>query len=307
MGEVAIGALLYVADLVVFVPPDPMVSLPFWRAHPLALAILVLVCVVALYRIRTRSSDRRVLGWGLAWTGIAILPVLALTVGEHFLYLPSVGFCIAAASCLPAEVSAKERRTLGVALAGVVALSVGRTMLFGAVAGASSRIIADAARELRSRPAVRHLFVADLPWMASLAFPHALRFALPQRAFDVEILSIAGPPPLGAQDSSTTVFRSGDRVELRREPEFLDSYIERAFAGPRDAFRAGEIVERPSSRVTVVDAPRGHLTAFSVELREPAESLVLDWNGRELRELPPDANPTRPWPHEPEVPPTAVR
>ena len=145
--EVATGPLLYLADLVLCVPPDPMVSLPFWRAHPLALATLGMACAAALYLVSARLTDRRALAWGLAWTAITLLPVLTLTVGEHFLYLPSVGFCIAAASCLPASavaMTARARQTVAAAFACVVALSTGRTVLFDAVAYASSRIIASA-------------------------------------------------------------------------------------------------------------------------------------------------------------------
>jgi hypothetical protein len=300
--------LLYLADLTLFVPLDPMVSLPFWQKHPALMATLALLAMGALYRTLARVSHPRARAWGLAWTAIALLPVLTLTVGEHFLYLPSIGYSIVVGACLPssiAETGAKTRHALVATAAIILALSVGRTLLFDAVANASARTIGDAVGELDRRPNANELLVVDLPWVAALAFPHALRFARPERHLEVDILSIAGlsareasgfdhaaAGTTGVPSRAEVAFTAPDRIELQGQHPFLGSYIERALAGPRTSFRVGETVDRPGFSVVVREAPEGQLWAFTVRLRDPVNALVLRGDGNRLLPWAPDADPT---------------
>lgn len=287
--------LLYLADLAIFVPPDPMVSVPFWHGHPVAFAVLAVVSLGALWDTVRRISDRRVWLWGLVWTGVALLPVWTLTVGEHFLYLPSMGYCVLLGAKLPAMAASltNRARLLRIAtVAGVLAITLGRTVLFDGVAFASSRAIDDARDLLDRAPHARQLLVADLPWAASLAFPHALRLARPERRVDVAILSI-GPSFFGGPDRSTITFAAPDRLELRRPGGFLASYFERALAGPRPAFRQGETIERPGYTVTMLDTSNDALRAFSVGLHDPERTLVMGGAGTGLEWLASESHPSR--------------
>ncbi len=287
--------LLYLADLAIFVPPDPMVSVPFWHGHPVAFAVLAAISLWAARDTVRRISDRRVWLWGLVWTAVALLPVWTLTVGEHFLYLPSMGYCILLGAKLPAVAASltNRARLLRIAtVAAVLAVSLGRTVLFDGVAFASSRAIDDAEELLDRAPHARHLLVADLPWAASLAFPHALRLERPERRIDVAILSI-GPSLFGGPDRSTIAFGAPDRLDLRRQSGFLASYFERALAGQRSAFRQGETIDRPGYTVTVLDASNDALRAFSVRLRDPDRTLVMGGAGSGLEWLASESHPPR--------------
>jgi hypothetical protein len=288
--------LLYLADLTLFVPPDPMVSVPFWTRHPAGLAVLAGVACLALWDTLRRTADRRIGAWGVVFLAATLLPVWTLTVGEHFLYLPSMGYCILLGAKLDGGASALASarvRLLRFATVGVVlAISLGRTFLFDGVAYASSRAIDDAKDLLDRAPRANELLVADLPWAAALAFPHALRMARPDRRVDVAILSI-GPSFFGGPDRSSIAFPAQDRIELRRPRGFLGSYFERALAGQRPAFRPGDQIERPGYTVTVLDASSDQLRAFSVRLRDPARTLVMGGAGSGLEWLAAESNVPR--------------
>jgi hypothetical protein len=234
--------------------------------------------IAALSNTVRRAAGGWTLAWALGFVAVTLLPVAMLPVGEHFLYLPSLGYCILVGSRLPrsaAGLDARERRGLAVVGGLVLVFCIGRTMVFGGVVEASRRTTEQAAAWLDRSPAAKLLIVADLPAGASLAFALGLRFARHGRDTDVEILSIL--PALtvtGAKPSVVSVTRP-DRVELRRDDGFLGSYIERALAGPRTSFEVGETFEREGHTVTVLDAPGGQLRAFESRLTDPAHTLVL--------------------------------
>jgi hypothetical protein len=92
---------------------------------------------------------------------------------------------------------------------------------------------------------------------------------------DVEIFSISPHLTSGADEHSVAAFSAPDRLELHRDDGFMRSYIERALAGPRPPFRAGETIERPGYTVSVVDAPGGRLHEFAVHLIDPSHTIVL--------------------------------
>jgi hypothetical protein len=276
--HVVTAPLLYLGDLTLFVPADPMVTVPFWSAHPVLLVLFAGIVIHTFSRLLRRVPDRNTLAWGLGWLAVTLTPVLMLTVGEHFLYLPSLGYCILAASQLPlsqTDMGERERRDLAVASFFVLAVCIGRTILFERVAYASARTVEEAAAALDGRPDARLLLVADVPTGASLAFALALRFARPERKTDVEILSILPALTAGNGEGSRVTVALPDRIELRRDHGFLGSYVERALSGPRRSFAEGETFERPGHTVTVLAAPGGQLRAFETRLFDPARTLVL--------------------------------
>jgi hypothetical protein len=286
--------LLYLADLVMFVPPDPMGTLPFWTAHPALLAAFLAFILFVFAGTLRKAPARRIALWGLGWTAITLLPVLMLTVGEHFLYLPSIGYCVLVASQLPASpaaVSGKERRSLAVVVSLVTMVCIGRTAMFTWFSRSAARAIDEAVAAIDAAPRAKTILVEDLPASAALAFPHAVRLARPDRALDVDIVSLAPRVMPGPDDISTVAFESPDRFVLRRPSGYIDSYLERALRGPPAAFRPGEQFARNGYTVTVLEAgnPIGHLRAFEITLSDPAETLVLGPGPHGLRALSPSA------------------
>ncbi|HLK41573.1 MAG TPA: hypothetical protein VKU41_32720 [Polyangiaceae bacterium] len=283
--HLAASPLLYLADLTLFVPADPMITVPFWRAHPLLLlgfsAIVVNTFRGTVQRTPREPPERGwpVLAWGLAWMVVTLGPVAMLTMGEHFLYLPSVGYCILVGSGVPqspARIGAKDRRALAIVAAMVATVCAVRVGLFARVAFASSRVNEEAAAALDRAPGVDRLLVVDLPASSSLAFPQALRLARPNRSLSVDILSISPAlRPSDPADFSQLALPAQDTLELRRDDGFLGTYVERALAGPRASFVAGETIERPGCIITVLDAPGGRLGAFRVNVRDASRTLVL--------------------------------
>jgi hypothetical protein len=273
--------LLYLADLVMFVPADPMATVPYWYAHPLYLIAFLAFILVTFAGTVKKAADGNVpaaLAWSLGWMAITILPVMMLTVGEHFLYLPSMGYCVLVAAQLPssaAAVDTKQRRGLAIVAGLVLAVCIGRTALFTHLSRDASGAIDDAVAAVDAAPDARRVLVVDLPASAALAFPHAVRLARPARSLDVEILSLV-PRFLSSDAGASAVFSAPDDIELRREGGYLGSYLERAFQGPPVAFHVGETVARPGYEVTVEGADStGHLEAFAVHIDDPKTTLVL--------------------------------
>jgi len=286
--HVVTAPLLYLADLVLFIVPEPMVTLPFWTAHAVLLAVFVAVVVKVFWGTLQRAPDARARAWGLGWMGVTLLPVLALTVGEHFLYVPSMGYCILVGSQLPrsaADVTAATRRALAWTAGGVLVVAFVRTILFDAGAAVANRAVEQAVAALDRDGAAKTLLAVDVPAGASLTFPYAVHLARPGRPVDVETLSIA-PYLLSGSASDSSVDQSGpDRIRLTRDTGFLRSYIERALEGPHVPFRPGQTVERSAYTVTVLDAPAGTLRTFAVSLHHPESTLVLYNTGHDLRPL----------------------
>ncbi len=281
--------LLYLADLVVFVPPDPMATLPFWMAHPLLFAGLAAIVLVTFSGTMKKAGSRTLALWGLGWMGVTLLPVLMLTVGEHFLYLPSLGYCVLVASQLPASpaaIEAKARRSLSIVAALVGLVCFVRAGMFWFLSRRGAEAIEEAVAAVDRAPDAKHLLVIDVPASAALAFPHAVRLARPNRQLDVEMLSLVPRVMPDSDDLSSVRFDGPSRLELRRPSGYLGSYLERALEGPPRSFSPGDTIVRSAFTVTVLEGRKdpgggaarvpgaGELDAFSVQLSDAA-ALVL--------------------------------
>jgi hypothetical protein len=270
--------LLYLADLVMFVPADPMATLPFWHAHPGLLVAFIGFILVVFAGTLKKAPSRAIAAWAFAWMGITLLPVLMLTMGEHFLYLPSMGYCVLVASQLPSSASdldAARRRSLAVVGGLVTLVCFGRAAMFYGFSRSAARAIDQAVAAVDAAPRATSVLVADLSASAALAFPHAVRLARPERALDVEILSLVPRVMPDAEDLSTVAFTAPDRLELHRASGYLNSYLERALQGPPVLFHSGQRIERSAYAVSVLDAPDGNIRGFAVELTNPERTLVL--------------------------------
>jgi len=292
--HLATAPLLYLADFVLFVPPDPMATEPFWRAHPLLLALFLALIVRTFWSTLQRAPSRTTAVWSLGWMAITLLPVTMLTIGEHFLYLPSAGYCLLVGSQLPADpasIDAKQRRGLAIVAALVMVVCVARTTMFTNLAREAARTIASAAAALEASPSARLLLVEDLPVAAALAFPHAVRLALPGRDVDVEILSLLPYVMPGPGDYSEVSYPDRMHLALRRGEGFLGSYLERALAGPRPSLQSGETISRATYEVHVDAVSDGRPLALGVTILDPAHTIVLGGTAQGLRLLTPHADP----------------
>jgi hypothetical protein len=269
--------LLYLADFTMFVPADPVVTVPFWEAHPILFGGLATGAVLTITRSLRHIPERTHAAWGFAWMGLTLLPVIMLPPGEHFLYLPSLGYCILAGAQVPRsweDVDYITGRVLSVIGWVVILTCFGRSIYFGVVERRSLRTVEEAAAALDRSPDANLLLVEDLPTGASLAFQLAIDFA---RGRDVEvgILSILPSLSAGGATRSTLTVVPPDRLLLSRDEGFLHSYVERALAGSRSSFAQGETFTRHGYTVTVLDAPGGQLRAFETRVTDPAHTLVL--------------------------------
>jgi hypothetical protein len=288
--HLVMAPVLYLADLVLFILPEPMVTYPFWRSHP-AFFIAMGVAIAAVFAGTVRRApDAAARIWGLAWVGITVLPVLALPVGEHFLYLPSMGYCLLVGSQLPVSTAAVDRGMrrglLGTAI-GVLAVLLVRTVMFDAGAYAADAAVHQAVEAIDRAPLARTVLVADLPAPASLTFPYAVRQLRPSTRADIETLSVSARLLTRDDGPSSARFVAPDRLELSREGGFLVSYIERALEGPHRPFHEGQSFDRHAYTVTVLQAPSGTLRSFAVTLHDPGSTLVLGNMGPGLGPLPP--------------------
>jgi hypothetical protein len=194
VAHMAMAPVLYLADLVLFILPEPMVTYPFWRAHVLLFVLMGAVIAAVFAGTVRRAPDARARAWGLGWMGITLLPVLALPVGEHFLYLPSMGYCLLVGSQLPASTSALDpgtRRGLLGTCIGVLAVLLVRTVMFDAGAYTADAAVRQAVEAVDRAPWAKTVLVADMPATASLTFPYAVRQLRPSTTADFVTLSIS--------------------------------------------------------------------------------------------------------------------
>jgi hypothetical protein len=282
--HVVMAPFLYLADLTLFVPPDPAVTLPWWRAHPVLFSALAVLSVAVFTSSLRRVREPWLRTFGLGWIALTLLPAAPLSIGERFLYVPSIGYCLllgAGAGALLERDPARERRRLVLVGAVVAVVALGRTVGFGRLAGQAHLAVDDARAALRAHPDRSLVLVTDLPPAAALGFAHALRLERP--GVEVEVLSLA--PRFATADvaSSSAVDSSPDGLALRRAAPYLEGYIERAYLGERAPFAAGDVVERPSLAVTVREVAGAGLRAFDVRLRPEALPRCLLLRGRGWR------------------------
>ncbi len=283
------GGIMYMADLVLFIPADPVVFQPFWRGHLPLLGLLALAAAGLLISSARSVCDRRLRIFALAATAITLLPVLPVSPGERFLYVPSIGYCLligARASAIRDGTSARAKRVAAPMAALILIITVPKVLLFGAITHRSRLPIDDAMAALERTPRPTALLAIDLPAASALGFAHALRLARP--GLQVEILSVAPHFLWLNPDFRSVVERpSADRVSIRAVgTPYLDSYIERAFLGERPAPRPLERIERRGVTLQVVEAEGQHLRAFEVRLDEGLAAGAVVMRGEGFRLLP---------------------
>jgi hypothetical protein len=277
---------LYLADLVLFIPAEPVLTYPFWMKHLGLFALLCLLCLLVLRGSLRDSSDRAASRFALIWVVVSLLPVLPVTVGERFLYLPSIGYVLLVGAKLP-EVPRPAWRGLALG-ALILAVVGGKALQFSSMSRSSRRVIAEAVAAIDQAPQARLLLLVDLPAQSALAFAHAIRLERPDRQLQVEVVSIA-PHFLSASDSfHSSVERTPQGLIVRSQGRpYLGSYIEQAFLGARPPLRTGEVVERPGYQVTVLAASGPELSAFALRFAtdRPEERLILRGHGFHLAPL----------------------
>lgn len=281
------GALLYLADLVFIAPVDPVNGFPaMTEAWPLLLA-MGLGAAAVIGRAAARAP-RSVALVGLAWLVLALLPVLRVSVGERFLYLPSVGLCLVIGGTVAggwAEVAPRRRRWLAAVLALAAVVSLGKSAAFVQVFRAGRAPVDATLAALADAPDADTVAVLDLPAVAALGFQHAVRLERPVR---VEVLSIAPhflvPEPRHQPEFTVTP----RRIEARTTGvPWLTSYVERAYRGEAGPVVRGERFPRQGLLVTVLETPPSGdgVTAFRVDvaLADGARMLLLRGDGLEVR------------------------
>ena len=275
-----LSPILYAADLVLFVPPDPVVTYPFWLGHPVLLGALALLTGLTLAGSIRAVPDARVRLIALGWTVVTLLPVLPVSVGERFVYLPSMGYCLLVAGRLPrttAELGRQERRgVLGVGLL-VLVVALVKALVFSALAGHSRQAIDDALAAIDRAPLRSIVLVADLPAASALAFPHALRLERPDRHLDIEVLSLAPDFLADTDGQATAIVRQADGSLVLRAPGdgFFGSYIEQAYLAQRPPFREGDSIQTPRISVSILKTKGSRVLEFQVRLQRPAEQVLL--------------------------------
>jgi hypothetical protein len=262
------AGVMYLADLVLFVPCDPVVTLPFWRSHPFAFAGLALATLAFLVSsLRAVSSEHR--RFASAWIAVSLLPVLAVSPGERFLYLPSLGYCLLIGA------RQETRKRVLIISSAIALVTLLKSFGFGYVAARSREFVEDALRRI-DRPGTRLVLATDLPEGASLGFAHALRLERPHLDAEIEILSIA-PGFLTFSESpeprAREVTERGFILDVPRR--YWDSYITSAFWAQREPFAEGDRVRQGAVEVEVLAVERGRPTRIAVHLDEGWEETTV--------------------------------
>ncbi len=285
--QVLMALPLYLADLLFFIPAEPVLTYPFWLRHMPLLIPLCLLCFLGLRDSLRDSADRRASRLALLWVGISLLPVLPVTVGERFLYWPSLGFAILVGAKLPDVPRPAWRGLIFAALA--FAILFGKELNFVSISRSSRQTIDEALCAVDAAPRARQLLVVDLPAQSALAFAHAIRLARPERQLDVQVLSIAPHFLSVSKDFRSTVTRDADGLTVRSQGRpYLSSYIEEAYLAQRPPLGPGQVIARPGFQVTVLAVNGTRLYAFAIHFTQykgQAPPLILRGSGFHLTPL----------------------
>jgi hypothetical protein len=289
----------YLLDLVLFLPVDPVAAQPFWMSHPMWLALLAVVAVLLLSRSVRQAADGALVAFAAAWCALALLPAVTINVGERFLYLPSVGYCLIIGAASRPVLNALRLRD--VVLAASVAtlmggVSVAKTIVFGALATRSRAAIDDALAAIDRAPEVTNVAVVDLAAASVLGFPHAVQLGRPSRPLTVQVLSVA-PHFLGLAPDFSSRLQSGGRhtvvVQALGRP-YLSSYLEQALLG-EGVVRTGDSIDLSFVAIDVQDASDRALRTFRVRLTDAAigRTVMLRGKGFRLEVLDPETPSAR--------------
>jgi hypothetical protein len=128
------------------------------------------------------------------WPVVTLLPVLPVVPGQRFLYLPSVGFCWAAALVLERawERRAAVRRRLPLLAAVVGAAGIGLANLYqsfwGIPGNRTRELVRDVQRWAPALPPGSEIYLVNL-WAPAVRLPDALRLEYGDPRLQVRILS----------------------------------------------------------------------------------------------------------------------
>ena len=265
-------ACYYLLGEFLLVPCVPIGGLPYFRARPLVFYGLALLAVVLLAMVCVRWWRRGPGALAVVWLGGFLLPVLPAFESPHHLYLPGVGWAVAAGlllrgiggSVVGRSPRGRQRRWVA---AWTVTLLTGAifgvaTHFFGLALDSAQRVEDGVADEIVSaRPELRAgdtLYVANLPVIA-----HYVKLAVEERTGlrDLRVVALTWAPRLlglvGTATPSELTWVDERTIDVRIARE-------RYFSGPLGLLAA------EANGVRFPAEPRRPLRfeGFTVEVRE---------------------------------------
>jgi hypothetical protein len=265
-------ACYYLLGEFLLVPCVPIGGLPYFRARPLVFYGLALLVVILLSVVCVRWWRRGAGALAVVWLGGFLLPVLPAFESPHHLYLPGVGWAVAAGLLLRGIAGAaadgktrggQRRRAAGWACALVTAVIFGvATHFFGLALDTAQRVEDGVADEIVStQPELRNgdtLYVANLPVIA-----HYVKLAVEERTGlrDLRVVALTWAPRLlglvGTATPSELTWVDERTIDVRIARE-------RYFAGPLGLLA----VEANGGRFPAEPQRPFRFEGFTVEVRE---------------------------------------
>src|SRR5262249_1101692 len=162
-----------------------------WLIAAAGMALLVLLAACARRLLRGVPGG----SFFALWPLIAILPVLPVAPGQRFLYLPSVGFCAAAALAVehawdrsPREGQRRLRFALGGAFLATLALATANQAVWGVPGQITRDLVADVRGFAPTLPRGSEIYLVNL-WSPAVRLPDILRLEYGDPDLQVQILS----------------------------------------------------------------------------------------------------------------------
>jgi len=250
----------------------PIGGLPYFRARPLVFYGLALLAVILLAVVCVRWWRRGAGALAVVWLGGFLLPVLPAFESPHHLYLPGVGWAVAAAlllrgiggSVVGRSLRGRQRRWVA---AGTVTLLTGAifgvaTHFFGLALDSAQRVEDGVADEIASARSELHdgdtLYVANLPVIA-----HYVKLAVEERTGlrDLRVVALTWAPRLlglvGTATPSELTWVDERTIDVRIARE-------RYFSGPLGLLAA----EANGGRFPAEPRRPLRFEGFTVEVRE---------------------------------------
>ncbi len=224
--------ILYFANILYFVPIDLLAAYPFFLKHPILLILLAILVLGGILFLAKNTLQRKKALF-LFFLGIfSMLPVFSLSLGQRFLYIPSVFFFL----CL-GYTGWENRRSRKVIIVSYLTLiffvsQIGN-MVSDGISCRMDKIIDEIKPHLKESSVPKQLYFIDLPILALIGLPHALRLECPDARFSVDILSVS-PDIVPTQNPFRSYLKiSGPNTLIvgQKDATYFQTYIEQVFFG----------------------------------------------------------------------------
>lgn len=280
--------ILYFANILYFVPIDLMIAYPFFVKHPILLFLLAGLVVGSIFLLAKFMIQRKKALLLFLLGLFTLIPVSFLSIGQRFLYIPSVCFFLCL-GYLTLESWPRRKAIIVGYIAVIFFVSQIGNFINDTISCYSDQIKNNIKPWLQGTTSPRKLYFIDLPMLALIGLPHALRLECPDAKFSAEILSIS-PDIFPTDHPFHSYLKSPDPYTLiigQTDDTYFKTYLEQAFLGGETDFNLEKIFIRNDFTVKISKLKEKLPQEFIFKFNSPLTAInKIFFRGENLRVYP---------------------